>query len=268
MKKVVVNFLSKKVTEDNQWARQYAGLDADLVKEYPHQDWADRTHSPIDGKASWAAAVKGIGEGARIAGEGGSVLLLSGHSGSACTVGDITDPRCRFPNEGVCTLDIDSLVMFTHKTVFYKKRFSGEPLSREEKDESLIWRKNMPAELVVPPLERDWESTAAGRKKIRGYYDEIGRALRSNKVARFVFGSCNLGNSPGLVDQIAKDWGTEVGVFKFLTTVVPGNNLPDRKARFTLGRDKASPGIGTNVAMARFDTPSLLDEYIAFIGKP
>jgi hypothetical protein len=266
--KVIVNFVSAKISEDTQWATQFAGQDAALVKEYPYQDWPMRAHRPISGKATWAAAVKGISVAAQVAGAGGTVLLLSGHSGSACTIGDITDPRCRFPNEGSVTLDFGGLVKFSHKTVFYRSTFSGLEKSQEWEDESTLWRGKNPKEMTVPLIERNWENTAAGRKKIRGFYDEIGKVLRVNEVKQFAILSCNLGNSLGMVQQIAKDWGVEVGCYKFLTTVLPGNNLKDGKARFILARDKAKIGSGTNVEMARFDTPSFLDTTIALLCQP
>lgn len=280
MKRVVVNFVNARISEDNDWGKQFAGRDAELVKYYPYQDWPERAHTPINAKPNWALTVQAISAAAQLAGSGGTVYMLSGHGGSACVTPhtDNWDPLCRFPNEGVCTFDIDSVVKFSQKTVFYRTRGNPTDLTQEESDDSTLWRgwidarksfvPKFPKEQIVPANERDWETTAAGRKKLRGLYDDIGRSMRANKVKRFVFLSCNLGRSPGMIDQIAKDWGVEVGCYKFLTTVLPGNNVKDGRARYILARDVAKIGSGTNVEYARIDAMSLSDTTISYVGKP
>jgi hypothetical protein len=69
--------------------------------------------------------------------------------------------------------------------------------------------------------------------------------LRAKMVKRFFFLSRNL--------------GVEIGIYKFLTAVVPGSNFKDGKSRLTLRRDRDSEVRAQTSNWLRFDTPSVLD---------
>lgn len=93
---------------------------------------------------------------------------------------------------------------------------------------------------------------------------KIGTTLRNNSVRRLTLTMCSIGASPGFVDKLAKQCGSEVAAFKILTAVQldQGGN-----ARLFLARD-STPGTGTNIDEARVYSPYLDDHSITYVGHP
>jgi hypothetical protein len=90
MKAAVVHGSAAQVERD--WANQFAGLDADVKKQFPAPavDWATRVNRVFtipkltpDNKANWDNIVNTVTSAAQSAGPGGEVIVVSGHGGSA-----------------------------------------------------------------------------------------------------------------------------------------------------------------------------------------
>jgi len=266
-----------KTREDDTWARQFAGDDSSLVSFYAPQNFPPGTNLPdfpirkriaiAAHVPTWDAFMHGIEDAAALAGSGGLIFLLGGHGGSACVdQNDHIDPRCRDREVGTVFFDPDFRLGFNQDVVTYRdiKRDLMNQSLHDVDMKAILDRKTG----SVRPLGKKHHTNAGQRWEAWNHYDRIGKILRYRNIFRIVFLSCSLGGSPDFMDDIARDWGAQVAAFKFHVTVIPAENLDDRKARFVFKSDMNTPGQGTNVATARVFTPSLDDNSIAYVAKP
>jgi hypothetical protein len=275
MKKVVLYW--KKTSEDETWARQFAGEDTQLVQEFQPSSFPPGTNLPdfpirkrigIAGQTpTWGALIQSIQDAASAAGRDGVVLLLGGHGGSFCvTADDRIVPRCQFSDVGVVTFDPDKQLGFNQEIVNYTKpRSASMNSSLHDEDMQAILGKKLGR---IMEMAKGHPTNAKQRWEIWSNFDRIGRILRSNQILRVVFLSCSVGASARFLDDIADAWGVQVAAFKFHVTIIPPDNFPDHKARFVFKRDKDRTGQGTNVPLARVFTPSLNDPNLAYVAEP
>src|SRR4051812_47766452 len=81
MKAVVVHKDAKPVEKD--WANQFAGLDVDVRKQFSTAvDWSVRVQKVFTiPTPTWNGIVTAVSEAAKAAGQGGVVVIASGHGG-------------------------------------------------------------------------------------------------------------------------------------------------------------------------------------------
>jgi hypothetical protein len=274
MKKVILYWA--KTNEDETWARQFAGDDAQLVQEYQPSkappgtelpDFPIRQRIAINaGTPTWAALIQGIQGAATAAGRDGVVVLLGGHGGSDCRTHDDQPKLQCLPNVATVFFDPDKRLGFNQHIVTYTQpRRDHMNTSLHDEDEQAIQGKGPIRMLEVG---KDRPTTPRQRMEMWRNYERIGGILRSNRILRFVFLSCALGSSRQFLDQVADAWGVQVAAFNSQVTVMPPDNYTDRKARFVFRSDAKRPGYGTNIPRARVFTPSLDNPAIAYVGKP
>lgn len=251
-----------------QWAKQWAGLDPAVKSQFPNVDWGIRSPQVVWITAlDWPAIVAAITQAAGAAGANGLVVVVSGHGGSACVKNDKLIPRCPDTELGICNFDPteppgtkrgwDSLhvgkgLFFDHDVVTYTDNIPfGNPPTLKEKDE-----------LSISSRTGDWQ-VFTKRREAWEALQKIGNTLRRQSVRRITFTVCSIGGSPGFVDKLAKQCGSEVATFKFLTAAGQDQS---GKARLILLRDP--PGRGTNIDEARVYSPDLDDPSISYVGHP
>ena len=252
MKKIAVHCIVDPA--EVAWAKQFAGEDAAVKKQFPSAPFNERGRAAIRA-VTWESIVSTIEKAAVMAGCGGWIGLVSGHGGSDCSHQDVLVANCPVTSRRVATvyLDPNKRISFNQVTVFYKESPGPPSKSQEENDRDVLAGKIAGN-----------KAAAQARLNIRRFYDRIGVALSSNHLRRLAFLVCNIGASTAFVDQIATDWGVDIAAFKFRTACGfdTGN-----KARLWLARD-SKDGQGTNTMQARVYSPSLDDPNIAYVARP
>jgi hypothetical protein len=252
MKKIAVHCIVDPA--EVAWAKQFAGEDAAVRKQFPAAPFGVRGRAAIPA-VSWESIVSTIEKAAVTAGCGGWIGLVSGHGGSGCSHEDVLVPMCPVSSRRVATVYLDphKRISFNQVTVFYKESPGPPSKSQQENDQDVLSCKIAGNKKV-----------AQARLNTRKFYERIGVALASNRLRRLAFLVCNIGASTAFMDQIATDWGVDVAAFKFRTACGfdTGN-----KARLWLNRD-SKDGQGTNTMAARVFSPSLDDPNIAYVARP
>ena len=101
--------------------------------------------------------------------------------------------------------------------------------------------------------------------------DQIRVAIAATKIRRLSFTSCTAGAATGFIDGLAKFLKTEVAAFNQTTEVIDDTQFKPSvqgKSRLILEADDTADGKGTNVMLARANSPNLDDPSIAHVGKP
>ena len=264
MKAVVVHEQASAV--EKMWANQWAGLDLVVKAQFPTiADWSVRVQKVfVITSLTWGNIVATVSDAAKAAGQGGVVILASGHGGS------------KDPDAAIINWDPTEPPGATHvrdwtPQLVGKGLFWDEPISK--------YTDNRP--FAMPPtLQQEDEEKI--KKKVKGWealqkrhdafdaLQKIGKALHDNKVTRLTFTVCSAGASTNFMDRLAKHCQCEVACFKLLTEVLDDGKFSSTpgKARLVLERDAKTPNSGTNVPLARVSSPSLDNSAIAYVAHP
>ena len=143
----------------------------------------------------------------------------------------------------------------------------GKPPTRKAEDEKAVNEDTSPGKKDSDIQRRRLEAFTA--------LEQIGQALRTNKVKRLTLTCCTVGDAPKFIDRIAKLMGVEVAAFNQKTKVFDDTEYHTKiqgKSRLILDSDYGkvdAPGAnGTNKEWARVETPNLDSSSIAYVGKP
>jgi hypothetical protein len=268
MKAVVVHASAAPVELD--WSKQFAGLDAQVKNDFSALDWSVRSPRvfTISG-FTWDAVVSTVSAAAVAAGNGGVVIIASGHGGAVLS----GDPDAqRFGGmvnwDPTDTRDVDRawIPQKIHRGLFWDNEVVdylvpipfGNPPTRKGADEERIKNK-----------AKGWEMS----QKRHDAFDalvKVGQALKANGVARLTFTVCTAGHATGFMDRLAGFCQAEVACFSQPTVVLDDGTFGFNpgKARLVLERDQPQNGRGTNIPQARVFSPNLDDNSIAYVGKP
>jgi hypothetical protein len=256
MKTVVAHSASAAIEQD--WAKQFAGLDAFVKSQFSTFDWTQRHPKVFTfASATWTDIVKAVSDAAAAAGAGGVVVIATGHGGAVPN--DVDGGLINWDStDSDVAMDWDQNirkgVFWDHEITIYTDKIPfGKPPTRKDKG---------------------WEKA----KKRHDAFDalmQIGSALKSNGVARLTFTVCTAGKATAYMDRLATLMGVNVACFKEKTRVFDDGTLKlnPGKARLILDRDATRPASPTltdttNSMDARIFSPSLDDTSIAYVGKP
>jgi hypothetical protein len=265
MKAVVVHVAAAAVELD--WAKQFAGLDADVKNQFSAFNWSVRVPRVFTIPAfTWDAIVATVTAAAQAAGVGGVVLIASGHGG-AVLQGDPNGDGGVVnwdPTDG--NVDLDWTPQKIRKALFWDDMVAryldkiplGQPDTQKGIDEQNIANKVTNFQLIQK------------RHDAFDALDKIGKALVANGVARLTFTVCTAGRATAFMNRLAKICQVEVACFKEKTVVLDDGtfNFNPGKARLILERDQLTNGSGTNTMAARVFSPDLDDSSIAKVGVP
>jgi hypothetical protein len=253
---------------DSAWADQFVAANARVRAEKAAQGLValDRDKQRAPNNPGWATMVAQIKQAAAAAGSGGIVLLLGGHSASACLNADGSlNPRCdqAAQKAGTITLDPAKKVRFTQDTVFYDQKATPYDL----------WTpKGRDQEIVGDPKRKNTPEGRAAQERLtlRARYEEIGKALRDAGLERFTFLSCAVGASPLFMDKLAKDWGVEVVAFKRKMVLDPnGTTAPgSTKQRVLLYLQGLPPQTQGEKEKAEIYTPAIFNSPNTYRAMP
>jgi hypothetical protein len=295
MKAVVVHSASAAVELD--WANQFAGAGSEAAQEtaFPGPHWAVRVRRVFTipgfktGNDRWTPIVDTVKAAAAAAGQGGVVIVVSGHGG-AVPSGSGFDLDGGMINWDPTETDVGKVwtnAATIKKGLFWddsiaryvETRQFANPPTRKAEDEAAIKK----ADEAAKTGKRPDVSLPEGRLLAFKALDEMGKALKAAGVARLSFTNCTSGAATRFMDRLAKLMGVEVACFKETTVVYndgfdtdpkdPTKRRPNSlkgKSRMILERDKTLIGEnkGTNIPAARIFSPDLDNASIAFVGKP
>jgi hypothetical protein len=296
MKVVVVHSASARVELD--WANQFAGAGPEAAQEtaFPGPHWAFRVRRVLTipgfvaGANRWVPIVDTVKAAATAAGQGGVVIIASGHGG-AVPAGTGFDPDGGMINWDPTETDVGKVWtdpatvkkgLFWDDTIarYVETRQFASPPTRKAEDEAAIKKAD---EVFAKTKKRPDVSLQEGRLLAFNALDEMGKALKAAGVNRLSFTNCTAGAATRFMDRLAKIMGVQVACFKETTFVFndgfdvdpkdPSKKRPNSlkgKSRMILERDKAPVGVngGTNIPSARVFSPDLDNASIAFVGKP
>lgn len=296
MKDVVVHSASSQVELD--WANQFAGAGTEAAQEtaFPGPHWAVRVRRVLTipgfvaGANRWVPIVNTVKAAATAAGQGGVVIIASGHGGAVPT-GTGFDPDGGMINWDPTETDVGKawtdpatvkrgLFWDDFIARYVETRQFANPPTRKAEDEAAIKKAD---EVFAKTKKRPDTSLQEGRLLAFNALDEMGKALKGAGVNRLSFTNCTAGAATRFMDRLAKIMGVQVACFKETTLVYndgfdvdpkdPSKKRPNSlkgKSRMILERDKAPLGVngGTNIPSARVFSPDLDNAPIAFVGKP
>lgn len=266
MKAVVVHSAAAAVEID--WAKQFAGRDADVKSQFPAVDWSIRSPTvfTISG-FTWDAIVSTVTSAAQTAGTGGVVIIASGHGG-AVMQGDPNGDGgvINWDPTDVVDIDRDWTPEKIHKGLFWDDMVAryldpiplGNPPNQKGIDEQNIAKKVQNFQII----QKRHDAFEALQK--------IGQVLKTNSVQRLTFTVCTAGRATAFMNRLAKICQVEVACFKEPTVVLDDGTfgfIPG-KARLVLERDQSTNGQGTNILSARVFSPNLDDTSIARVATP
>jgi hypothetical protein len=262
MKAVVVHQHASVI--ERAWAPQYAGLDADVKRQFATvADWTVRVQQVFLIPAlTWTDIVQTVSRAAQAAGQGGVVILASGHGGSINPdVGIINwDPTEPPGVKREWTPHDVGRGLFWEETV---SRYT-EVISKQ----SIIPTRKAEDEDKIKNQGPNWQIAQKRHKAFEALQD-IGNALQANKVRRLTFTVCSAGSSTNFMDRLAKHCQAQVACFRPLTKVIDDAQFGSTpgKARLVFANDSATDGQGTNTPRARVFSPDLDDNRIAYVAK-
>ena len=264
MKAVVVHEQAAAV--EKMWANQWAGLDLVVKNQFPTAvDWPVRVQKVFVITAlTWGNIVATVSDAAKAAGQGGVVILASGHGGS------------KDPDAAIINWDPTEPPGATHVRG-WTPQLVGKGLFW---DESISKYTDSRPFAAPPTLQQEDEENI--KKKVKGWevlqkrhdafdaLQKIGKALRDNQVNRLTFTVCSAGASTNFMDRLAKHCQAQVACFKLLTEVLDDGTFgfTPGKARLVLERDAKLPNTGSNTPRARVASPNLDDSTIAYVAHP
>jgi hypothetical protein len=264
MKAVVVHEQAAAV--EKMWANQWAGLDPVVKTQFPTLvDWPVRVQKVfVITSLTWGNIVATVSDAAQAAGQGGVVVLASGHGGS------------KDPDAAIINWDPTEPPGATHvrdwtPPLVGKGLFWDEPITKYTDSRPFA---------APPTLQQEDEEKI--KKKVQGWevlqkrhdafdaLQKIGKALHDNQVNRLTFTVCSAGGSRNYMDRLAKHCQSQVACFKILTEVIDDGifGFNPGKARMVLERDAKTPNSGSNIPLARVGSPSLDDSTIAYVAHP
>ncbi len=299
MKVVVVHSASQRVELD--WANQFAGAGPEAAQEtaFPGPHWAFRVRRVLTipgfgaGANRWVPIVDTVKAAATAAGQGGVVIIVSGHGGAVPIAGtNQFDPDGGMINWDPTETDVGKVwtdPATVKKGLFWddniarygETRQFASPPTRKAEDEAAI---NKADDVFAKTKKRPDTSLQEGRLLAFKALDEMGKALKGAGVNRLSFTNCTSGAATRFMDRLAKIMGVQVACFKETTFVyndgfevnpkdlskLRSNSLKG-KSRMILERDKLPIGANggmTNFPSARVFSPDLDNASIAFVGKP
>lgn len=260
MKTIVAHKASAAIEQD--WANQFAGLDAFVKNQFSAYDWSQRHPKVFTfASAAWSDIVKAMTDAAAAAGAGGVVIIATGHGGAV--PGDVDGGLINWDSQDSdVAMDWDQNirkgVFWDHEIATYTDKIPfGKPPTKKEEDEEKIKNK-----------VKGWEKLQK-RHDAHDALVKIGSALKTNGVARLTFTVCTAGKATAFMDRLATITGVEVACFKEKTRVYDDGTLKYNpgKARLILDADAAKEE-RTNIMKARIFSPSLDNSAIAYVGKP
>jgi hypothetical protein len=296
MKVAVVHSLAARVELD--WANQFAGTGSEAAQEFafPGPHWAVRVRRVLTipgfgaGATRWVPIVDTVKAAATAAGQGGVVIIVSGHGG-AVPAGSGFDPDGGMINWDPTETDVGKVWtdpatvkrgLFWDDTIarYVETRQFANPPTRKAEDEAAIKKAD---DVFAKTKKRPDVSLQEGRLLAFNALDEMGKALKAAGVTRLSFTNCTSGAATRFMDRLAKIMGVQVACFKETTVVYndgfdvdpkdPTKKRPNSlkgKSRMILERDRQPVGGngGTNIPPARVFSPDLDNASIAFVGRP
>ena len=231
MKAVVVHSASARVELD--WANQFAGAGSEAAQEtaFPGPHWAVRVRKVFTiagfgtGATRWTPIVDAVKAAAVAAGQGGVVIVVSGHGG-AVPSGAGFDLDGGMINWDPTETDVGKVWtdpatvkkgLFWDDTIarYTETRQFANPPTRKAEDEAAIKK----ADEAAKTGKRPDVSLPEGRLLAFKALDEMGKALKAAGVARLSFTNCTSGAATRFMDRLAKLMGVQVACFKETTVV-------------------------------------------------
>ncbi|MBP0579176.1 hypothetical protein J8I29_07655 [Labrys sp. LIt4] len=266
MKKVAVVHAGAAQVELD-WAKQFAGLDAEVKKQFATVvQWVERSttvHSIAN--VTWTDTVAAVSAAIKDAGTGGTVVVVSGHGGAVPGNVDrgiiIWDPNAATVGLTWTSGNFGNGMFWDGDHIGYNTSSSGP--SQKEVDEKNIADDTSPGK----------QDTLHKQKRLEAFLalDQIRVAIAATKIRRLTFTSCTVGAATGFIDGLAKFLKTEVAAFNQETSVIDDTQYKPSvqgKSRLILFADNSADGKGTNVMLARANSPNLDDPKIAHVGRP
>ncbi len=264
MKVAVVHTGAAQVERD--WAKQFAGLDAQVKKQFDTVvNWAERsTKVHLIPSVTWSDTVTTVSAAIKSAGVGGTVVIVSGHGGAV--PGNI--------NRGILIWDPNAATVALAwrpgdfgNGMFWDGDHIGYDTSSTGPSQKAVDEKNIADD--TSPGKKDTEHKQKRLEAFRAL-DQIRVAIAGTKIRRLSFTSCTAGAATGFIDGLAKFLKTEVAAFNQETEVIDDTQYKPSvqgKSRLILKADDTADGQGTNVMLARANSPNLDDTSIAHVGK-
>jgi hypothetical protein len=266
MKKVAVVHTNAPQLETD-WAKQYAGLDAEVKKQFETVvNWGERsTKVHFIANVNWSDTVTTVSSAIKNAGVGGTVVIVSGHGGAV--PGNT--------NRGIVVWDPNAPTVALTWTangfgngMFWDGDHIGYNTSSVGPSQKEVDEKN-----IADDTSAGKKDTEHKQKRLEAFLalDQIRVAIAATKIKRLTFTSCTAGAATGFIDGLAKFLKTEVAAFNQETSVMDDTQYKPSvlgKSRLILDAHKAADGQGTNVMLARANSPNLDDPSIAHVGKP
>jgi hypothetical protein len=265
MKKVaVVHQAAAQVELD--WAKQFAGLDADVKKQFATVvKFVERSTTVFFiPTVDWPATVTTVSAAIKEAGAGGTVIIVSGHGGAVPNNAKrgiiIWDPNAQ--NVGL-TWTVNGF----GNGMFWDGDHIGYDTSSVGPSLKAVDEKN-----IADDTSAGKKDTEHKQKRLEAFnaLSQIKAAIAATKIKRLTFTSCTVGAATGFIDGLAKFLGTEVAAFNQETSVIDDTQFKPSvqgKSRLILAADAAVDGKGTNIMLARVQSPNLDDPAIAHVGK-
>lgn len=264
MKVAVVHTGADQVEKD--WAKQFAGLDAQVKKQFDTVvNWVERsTKVHFIQNVTWSDTVTTVSAAIKNAGAGGTVVIVSGHGGAVPA--NI--------NRGILIWDPNATSVALTWTpggfgngMFWDGDHIGYDTSSTGPSQKAVDEKNIAED--KSPGKKDTEHK---QKRLEAFQalDQIRVAIAATKIRRLSFTSCTAGAATGFIDGLAKFLKTEVAAFNQETRVIDDTQYKPSvqgKSRLILEADDTADGKGTNVMLARANSPNLDDPSIAHVGK-
>ena len=266
MKKVaVVHTGAAQVEKD--WANQFAGLDAVVKKQFDTVvKWGERsTKVHLIASVTWSDTVTAVSAAIKDAGVGGTVVIVSGHGGAVPGNANrgiiIWDPNAANVGLTWTSGGFGNGMFWDGDHIGYDTSSVGP--SQKEVDEKNIADDTSPGKKDTEHKQKRLEAFQA--------LDQVRVAIAATKIRRLTFTSCTVGAATGFIDGLAKFLKTEVAAFNQTTSVIDDTQYKPSvqgKSRLILEADNTADGKGTNVMLARANSPNLDDPKIAHVGKP
>jgi hypothetical protein len=251
---------------EKNWANQFAGLDAQVKKQFDTVvNWGQRsTKVHFIPNVTWSDTVTTVSAAIKSAGAGGTVVIVSGHGGAV--PGNI--------NRGILIWDPNATTVALAwrpgdfgNGMFWDGDHIGYDTSSTGPSQKAVDEKNIADD--TSPGKKDTEHK---QKRLEAFQalDQIRVAIAATKIRRLSFTSCTAGAATGFIDGLAKFLKTEVAAFNQETAVIDDTQYKPSvqgKSRLILKADDTADGKGTNVMLARANSPNLDDPSIAHVGK-
>jgi hypothetical protein len=251
---------------EKNWANQFAGLDAQVKKQFDTVvNWGQRsTKVHFIPNVTWSDTVTTVSAAIKSAGAGGTVVIVSGQGGAV--PGNI--------NRGILIWDPNATTVALAwrpgdfgNGMFWDGDHIGYDTSSTGPSQKAVDEKNIADD--TSPGKKDTEHK---QKRLEAFQalDQIRVAIAATKIRRLSFTSCTAGAATGFIDGLAKFLKTEVAAFNQETAVIDDTQYKPSvqgKSRLILKADDTADGKGTNVMLARANSPNLDDPSIAHVGK-